>query len=47
MVADFCVEANDEWVVPVVAMLTMRVVQSVEASPRPTMAVVVGLSIRT
>ena len=46
VVADFCAESNDERVVPVVAMLTMRVVQSVDASPRLTMAVVV-VAIRT
>ena len=46
MVADFCAEPNDERVVLVVAMLTMRVVQSVDASPRPAMAVVM-VAIRT
>ena len=46
MVADFCAEPNDERVVLVVTMLTMRVVQSVDASPRLTMAVVV-VAIRT
>ena len=34
-------------VVPIAGMLTMRVVQSVDASPRPTMAVVVGQATRS
>ena len=46
MVADFCAEPNDERVVLVVAMSTMRVIQSVDASPRLTMTVVV-VAIRT
>ena len=42
MAADFCAESNDERAVPVVAMLTMRVDQSVETSPQPAMVVGVG-----
>ena len=46
MVADLCFELAMR-VVPIAGMLTMRVVQSVDASPRPTMAVVVGQATRS
>jgi len=45
-VVDLCFGSTDLWVVPVAGMLTMRVVQPIETSLRPTVALVVGLAIR-
>ena len=42
VVIDLCFGSTDLWVVPVVDMLTMRVVQPVETSLRLIVALVVG-----